>query len=256
MATVCITALAGSAAIAPTPTSTAFPPGTTSVGSTFGVPPDRLCAGKYSFNYTTYNDGPYSRLTVAMFGPRAGAAVTDMDDTPRWAIGAWQESGYYWGGFSYQMNWAPSSTLPTCTNSSVASSTISTKDSLGAASNNTTAQDTTGQASLTNGNSVKLTNVPWGEQEISISKAALVGGAVGIAVGSAALALLCAAIVGYLKGRGQREIHGTDASVSPPLEKQQSVLMPAIATPSDVERQPSIKSIQNCELLIFLNYPI
>ncbi|KAI8585497.1 hypothetical protein BDZ88DRAFT_510572 [Geranomyces variabilis] len=78
MATVCITALAGSAAIAPTPTSTAFPPGTTSVGSTFGVPPDRLCAGKYSFNYTTYNDGPYSRLTVAMFGPRA------WDQSTRW----------------------------------------------------------------------------------------------------------------------------------------------------------------------------
>ncbi|KAJ3005025.1 hypothetical protein HKX48_000912 [Thoreauomyces humboldtii] len=194
----------------------------------------------YAFNFSVYDfyQGPYSRLQVAVFRstdqttrwwedsivltlPMANAAecsFTTNEDTSQWAIGAWQETGYYIDGFSYNIVSQTNNYLPICTSSLTpsATSTISaTSSSSGSTSPSSSSKATTtsgiaitsNSQSLLGDGSKRLTDVAWSDKGVSINNAQLLGGIIGSVVFGAVIALLSVFLVRFYQNRNQRRVH-------------------------------------------------
>ncbi|KNC98146.1 uncharacterized protein SPPG_06550 [Spizellomyces punctatus DAOM BR117] len=235
--TYCTSVLEEQMYIPPMPTSTALPPTTMEFGNAFIWPGNPLCAGTYSFSFFVfwYQQGPDSRVTVGVF--------SSVDDTTKWwqdsvmlmlpvgnsgecghlnfpeqrsafswAVGAWQETGYSNIGIQYRLALQTNDSLPACTRPvSSVSSTDLTSVSSPTPSMSSTDLNVSGLGDS------KLAAVSWFDQPVSISKSALVGGVVGIAVAGAAIALLAVALVQFVKTRHRRKVNVVNLEM-PPVE--------------------------------------
>ncbi|KAI8818271.1 uncharacterized protein EV422DRAFT_196687 [Fimicolochytrium jonesii] len=233
----CATTLTGGIAVATTPTSTAMPPGTTSFGNVFGNLTPRICQGSYTFQFSVLDQGPYARCTVGVFYrydsatewwknaiqfilPPATASECNLvigpdDDTSKWTLGAWQETGYYWQSLNYGLQPQTNSSIPVCVNTLPSATNDPSLTPTMTTTTTTNGQPDT-QALLQNSGVV----VPWTKQEISITKPVLVGGVIGIALGGAALALLGTTLYWFLKRKrneGERKVGPNIEAPSSPV---------------------------------------